>query len=180
MTCYNREPKRPPLSLSANVTPDHFFRHPMFTLDKYNGPPALILPTYFLNPSATFNGLTAPEYQPYLIFPFFAKTLFEWLNEGDARGDFSDYYLSRYPPWTPRRGTKPAHPHSSPQSVQETLALERSLVDVGGGRSVRLGQTMQLSQDLHPGVPRRSKHQGLSWSIRSRGSLLVPWTGARQ
>ena len=111
MLCYGREPQRP----LSSITPNDFFWHPIFTLDRYNGPPALILPTYFFNPSATFNGLTAPEYQPYPIFPFFAKTLFEWLNEGDARGDFPNYSLSRYAPWTPRAGvqTPPtlARPH---------------------------------------------------------------------
>ena len=98
MICCGRKSRRP----LSSITPNDFFRHPIFTLDGYNGPPALILPTYFFNPSATFNGLTAPESTLYLIFLFFAKTLFEWLNKGDARGDFPNYYLSRYAPWTPR------------------------------------------------------------------------------
>ena len=113
MLCYHREPRRP---LGPSTVPDDFFFHPIFTLDRYNGPPALILPTYFFNPSAKFNELTDPEYQPYIIFPFFAKILFEWLKKDGVRGDFPSYYRSWYAPWTPRAGAQNpptlARPHA--------------------------------------------------------------------
>jgi hypothetical protein len=88
-------------------TPNDIFRHPLFFIAQYKGPLPLIVPEYFLNTDASFDGLTDPTTTSYYIFPYFAQRLFEYVKKPrDQRGiSFTAYYVSREDAWFAPRGS---------------------------------------------------------------------------
>lgn len=77
------------------------FRHPIFFMDNYKGSPPLVVPEYFFNVGARFDGLRDPDTASYYIFPFFAQRLFEYvaMPRNERTTSFTAYYTVRENAW---------------------------------------------------------------------------------
>lgn len=77
------------------------FRHPLFFIKDHTGALPLVVPEYFFNDGASFDGLTDPGTTSYYIFPYFAQKLFEYVMGSHTRRDtsFAAYYASREVAW---------------------------------------------------------------------------------
>lgn len=77
------------------------FRHPLFFVARYQGPIPLVVPEYFFNNDASFDGLAGPGTTSYYIFPYFAQKLFEYVAIPRSQRDasFTAYYVSRENAW---------------------------------------------------------------------------------
>lgn len=89
-------------------TPNDLFRHPLFFVESYNGPFVLVVPEYFLNERAVFDGLQDPKSTAYYIFPYFARWLIKYTEIPIAQRTetFGTYYLSHERIWYLLAGSK--------------------------------------------------------------------------
>ena len=70
-------------------------------MEKYKESLPFVVPEYYFNGGAAFDGLENPETASYYIFPYFAQKLFEYvMTPRNERGtSFTAYYLVREPAW---------------------------------------------------------------------------------
>ena len=83
-------------------TLDTLFRHPLFFIESHTDHHhPLVVPEYFFDCDASFEGLTDFCSTPYYIFPFFGKKLFEYVTtpHSQANPAFATYYFSCELPW---------------------------------------------------------------------------------
>ena len=134
----------PPHRPISPLLPDELFRHPLFLMPTYSGPPPLVVPEYFLKHNAVFDGLNDLGSTSYYLFPYFAQRLFEYVDEPATRPypeSFIDHYLGREVPWFIPAGTDVARlPFNAPH---ELLRLrwrwEEVLTDMYNWRQVGKG-----------------------------------------
>ena len=102
-------------------SPNDLFPHPLFLGDGDNGfEPPLIVPDYFLEGNAAFDGLRGLMPSVYFVFPFFAHRLFEYVRHFAAQpsaGSFTAYYFSHEPTWKIPDDVQPEKPLSQPHQI---------------------------------------------------------------
>ena len=98
--CGLEPPPRPHFTSS----PDDFFRHPLFLISDRDYRASLVVPEYFFNPAATFDGFTDSRSTSYYIFPNLACKLFYGTSDQLLR--FADYYLAFGSLWLVKGGQR--------------------------------------------------------------------------
>jgi len=154
MHCCMNHPSRPLRPESTN----NLFRHPLFFVANYGGPPPLVVPGYFLNNNANFDGLGDPSSALYYVFPNFAQVLFEYVAEHRIRtqshiGSFADWYAGRQTAWVVPPGSTEAGWLINPHPVlkrhwrwEEVLRMLWSWRKRGGGEQFRHGWPFSCGQ----------------------------------